>query len=82
METSTETHLVRFISEEVDLLKLLVRDMLQAECLVPSVREDVKRDLAADGVRQNTTVRKHSGQRRRGESEESGERKHVDASEL
>ena len=34
------------VSEEVDLFELLVRDVPQAEGLVPSIREDVKEYLS------------------------------------
>ena len=44
--------LVRLVPEEVDLFKLLVLDVSEAERLVPPVREDIERDLAADGERQ------------------------------
>ncbi len=42
--------LVGLISEEMDLLKLLIRDMVEAVGLVPAVREDIERDLSAYGV--------------------------------
>lgn len=42
--------LVCLISEEMDLLKLLICDMVEAVGLVPAVREDVERDLSADRV--------------------------------
>ena len=41
------------VSKEMNLLELLVLDMTQAVRLVPAVREDVERDLAADGVRES-----------------------------
>ena len=36
----------------MDLLKLLVCNVLEAECLVPAVREDIERNLSADRVRE------------------------------
>jgi hypothetical protein len=40
------------ISEEVDLFKAFVFDVLECICLVPTIWKDVERDLATDGVRQ------------------------------
>jgi hypothetical protein len=44
------TNLVGLIAEEMNFLKLLVFDVAQAVCLVPAMREDIKRDLTADRV--------------------------------
>ena len=41
-------YLVRAVSEEVNFLEFLVRDVPQAERLVPSIREDIEGDLAAN----------------------------------
>lgn len=38
------------IAEEVNLLEVLVLDVLQAVCLVPSSWEDIKRDLTTNGI--------------------------------
>lgn len=40
---------MRLVPEEVDLFESLVFDELQTITLVPSVRENVKRDLTANG---------------------------------
>ena len=48
----TGAHLVRLVPKKVDLVEPLVRDVPQAEGLVPPGREDVERDLAADRVRE------------------------------
>ena len=39
---------MRAVSEEVNFLEFLVRDVPQAERLVPSIREDIEGDLAAN----------------------------------
>ena len=44
-----QTHLVRLVPEEVNLLKLLVLDVPQGVGLVPPSREHVEGDLPADG---------------------------------
>ena len=45
------------VAEEVDRLEVL-RHILQAECLVPTVREDVERDLTTCALDHDaTTVR-------------------------
>lgn len=43
-------HLVGLVPEEMYFFKALVCDVLQGVGLVPSVGEDVERDLPADGV--------------------------------
>jgi hypothetical protein len=40
------------ISEEVDLFKAFIFDVLKRICLVPTIWKDVERDLTADGIRQ------------------------------
>lgn len=45
-----QTYLVRLVSEEVDVGESLLLDMLECVRLVPSLREDVEGNLAADGV--------------------------------
>ena len=44
--------LVRLVAKEVDFLEVFVSHVLQAVSLVPSSRENVKRDLATNGVSQ------------------------------
>ena len=44
-------HLVCFVSKKVDFIILLF-DILQAEGFVPPLREDIKADLAPNGVSQ------------------------------
>lgn len=40
---------MRLVAEEMDCLELFIRDVVQAERLVPAVGEDIERDLSADG---------------------------------
>ena len=42
------TRLVRLVAEEMDLLEFLILDVIQTECFVPSVREDVEGNLTTD----------------------------------
>lgn len=46
------THRICLVPDEVDLLKTFILDVLECIGLVPAPREDVERDLAADGVRE------------------------------
>jgi hypothetical protein len=50
--TNGPAYLERLVTNEVDLLEVLVLDVPQSVRLVPSMREDVERDLAANGVRE------------------------------
>jgi len=43
---------IRLVSDEVDLLKTFILNVLECIGLVPAPREDVERDLAADGIRE------------------------------
>lgn len=46
------TYFERFISKEVDLFKTFVFDVSERVCLVPTIWENVKRDLATNIERQ------------------------------
>jgi hypothetical protein len=45
-------YLERLVSEEVDFLKAFILDMSERIGLVPTIWEDVKRDLTTDRKRQ------------------------------
>ena len=44
------SYLVCLVTKEMNLLKLLVFHKTQSKGLVPAIREDIKRDLTANGV--------------------------------
>jgi hypothetical protein len=43
---------ISLVSEEVNLLESFIFDVSQAVGFIPSVREDIKGDLTADGIGQ------------------------------
>lgn len=44
-----EIYLVCFVAEKVDLFETLLTYVLEAVCLVPSIGENIERDLTTNG---------------------------------